>query len=118
MHPSSLLSLAILLLMGSLLHAQSVPAERSKLLEFFETKIRPVLAENCFDCHGPKKQKGGIRLDRKEFIFKASEEPLIAPGHPEKSLLLRAIRHEVEHKMPPAPRKQLPAAVLEDFATW
>src|SRR4051812_4918750 len=30
---------------------------------FFETKVRPVLAENCFKCHGDTKQKGGLRLD-------------------------------------------------------
>ena len=35
----------------------------AEALKFFETKVRPILAENCFKCHGPAKQKGGLRLD-------------------------------------------------------
>ena len=41
----------------------SGPPLDPKDAEFFETKIRPVLAENCFSCHGPRKQKAGLRLD-------------------------------------------------------
>ena len=31
--------------------------------EFFEAKVRPVLADNCLECHGAEKHKGGLRLD-------------------------------------------------------
>src|ERR1022692_2442044 len=113
------LSLAIFLLLASILHAQPSAAERAKLLEFFETKVRPVLADNCFSCHGNlAKPKGGVRLDRKEFVFKTSDEPLIVPGHPEKSLLVKAIRHEIESKMPPPPKQKLSAQMIEDITTW
>ena len=110
-----LFSLAILLVLVPTLHAQP---ERAKLLEFFETRIRPVLADNCFSCHGAVKPKGGIRLDRKEFILKASDEPFIVPGHPEKSLLVKAIRHEIDNKMPPPPKTKLSAQAIEDITTW
>ena len=69
---------------------------RARHLEFFEKKVRPVLADHCFSCHGGAKVKGGVRLDRKDFVFKMSDEPLIVPGHPEKSLLVKAIRHEID----------------------
>ena len=112
------LAVAILFLTISFLHAQSAGPDRMKLLDFFEKKIRPVLADNCFSCHAGAKHKGGIRLDRKEFVFKESDEPLIVPGHPHKSLLFRAIRHEIENKMPPPPRNKLSAQAIEDIATW
>jgi hypothetical protein len=117
MHKKLVLVITLLLAIGSSSFAQA-PADRAKLHEFFETKIRPVLAERCFECHGPTKQKGGIRLDRKEFVFKASTEPLIVPGDPQKSLLIQAIRHENETKMPPPPKERLPETVIGDFVTW
>ncbi len=109
-------SFAVLFCCTSFLHAQP---ERAKLLEFFETKVRPVLADNCFSCHGNlPKPKGGVRLDRKEFVFAPSDEPLIVPGHPEKSLLIKAIRHETDHKMPPPPKTKLSAQAIDDITTW
>jgi mono/diheme cytochrome c family protein len=108
----------VVCMMPSAALAQSTEADREKLFEFFETKVRPVLAENCFSCHGATKPKGGIRLDRKEFIFKQRDEPLIVPGQPEKSLLVRAIRHETDYKMPPAPKMKLNAQTIDDIAAW
>ena len=97
----------------------TAPADRAKLHEFFESKIRPVLADKCYSCHGPTKQKGGIRLDRKEFVFKSSAEPLIVPGDPRKSPLIQAIQHGGEIKMPPPPKEQkLAANVIDDFVAW
>jgi hypothetical protein len=115
--PRILLATAALLVSASMAHAQ---ADRAKLLEFFEKKVRPVLADNCYECHSGngKKPKGGVRLDRKEFVFKASEETIVVPGHPEKSLLVKAIRHEIDAKMPPPPKAKLSAQVIEDITTW
>src|ERR1017187_7595041 len=98
-----LLSLALLFLLDGSVRAQPSAAERAKVLEFFEKKIRPVLADKCFSCHGGEKVKGGVRLDRKDAVFKKSDEPLIVPGHPDKSLIVKAIRHEIDAKMPPPP---------------
>jgi cytochrome c553 len=117
MHKHLLIAIILLVAAGSPSLAQA-PADRAKLHEFFETKIRPVLAERCFSCHGPDKQKGGIRLDRKEFVFKASTEPLIVLGDPQKSPLIQAIQHVGEIKMPPPPKEKLPATVIADFVTW
>ncbi|MFL5339703.1 MAG: c-type cytochrome domain-containing protein, partial [Gemmataceae bacterium] len=83
---------------------------------FFETRIRPVLVERCYECHGEKKQKGGLRLDSKAALLKGGDSgPAVVPGNPDDSLLMRALRHETV-KMPPDAR--LPDAVLADFATW
>ena len=39
-------------------------------VEFFESRVRPVLATHCISCHGPKAQKGGLRLDSREALLR------------------------------------------------
>ncbi len=85
---------------------------------FFETKIRPVLASVCFQCHGGKKTSDNLRVDTREALIKGGDSgPAIVPGHPEKSLLVRAIRYGDDGlKMPPD--KKLSDAVVADFERW
>ena len=62
--------------------------------EFFEARVRPVLAENCFSCHGPLKQKSGLRLDSRSALLKGSENgPVIDSGEPGNSRLIQAVRN-------------------------
>jgi hypothetical protein len=69
--------------------------------QFFEQNIRPLLAENCYSCHGDKKQKGGLRLDSLEAILKGGASgPAVVPGKPDESLLVEAINYK-ELEMPP-----------------
>src|SRR5947208_861132 len=87
-----------------LLAAPAVAADKPspEAVEFFETKVRPVLTENCYSCHGEKKQSGGLRLDSKDALLKGGDTgPALVPGKARESLLVRAIRHEGELKMPP-----------------
>jgi hypothetical protein len=85
---------------------------------FFETKIRPVLADSCFKCHGGTKTSHGLRVDSREALIKGGKNgPAIVPGDPLKSLLIRAIRHTVDDlQMPPG--KALPDAAVADLAAW
>ena len=71
-------------------------------LRFFETNVRPVLVEHCQKCHGSKKQWAGLRLDSREALLRGGDSgAAIVPGEPNKSLLIRAVRHEDENlKMP------------------
>ncbi|MEC9081519.1 MAG: DUF1553 domain-containing protein [Verrucomicrobiota bacterium] len=89
-------------------------------LEFFENKIRPILAEHCYKCHSTrsKKLKGGLYLDNREQAFKGGESgPSIAPGQADSSLLYRAILYKEESlEMPPT--RKLPDAVIADFKKW
>src|SRR5438067_2393697 len=67
---------------------------------FFETKVRPLLADNCFKCHGgpgqgEKKVRGNLRLDSLGAVLEGGDQgPAIVPGHPEKSLLIKAISYD------------------------
>ncbi len=89
--------------------------------DFFETKIRPVLAEQCYECHSAsaKKLKGGLRVDgRKELLAGGDTGPALVPGKPESSLLLAALAHrDLELAMPPK-KARLPEAVIADFERW
>src|SRR5262245_65732 len=84
---------------------------------FFESKIRPVLAEQCYQCHSTGgKQRGGLMLDSRDGVRKGGDHgPALAPGKPNDSLLIKALRH-LEPKMPP--KGKLPDAVVADFVKW
>ncbi len=73
--------------------------------EYFRTKVRPVLEAACFKCHSHQanKSKGGLVVDSLASLVKGGESgPALVPGEPEKSLLVKAIRHDDEQlKMPP-----------------
>ena len=72
-------------------------------IEFFEKKVRPILAANCHKCHGPKKQEGELRLDSRANLLKGGETgPVVVPGHPAKSELIAAINYGADSfQMPP-----------------
>lgn len=88
--------------------------------EFFESRIRPILAQECYECHSAAtKSKGGLLLDSREGWMKGGDSgAVIVPGDPGASLLLRSIRHEVEDLKMPKAGAQLDAQVIEDFRRW
>ena len=62
-------------------------------LRFFETKVRPLLVAECFECHSTDKAEGGLRLDTATTIRAGGDSgAAIVPGNPEQSLLVNAIR--------------------------
>src|ERR1700722_4127782 len=68
--------------------------------DFFENKVRPVLAENCYDCH-TSAEMGGLRVDSRERLLQGGKSgPAVMPGDPDKSLLIQAIRQTGDLKMP------------------
>jgi hypothetical protein len=85
---------------------------------FFEKRVRPVLVARCFKCHGSdSKAKGGLRVDSRAALLRGGDRgPALHPGKPEESLLIRALHHDGEVKMPP--RSKLPAREIADLTTW
>jgi hypothetical protein len=86
---------------------------------FFEQKIRPLLAERCFKCHGDaEKPKGGLRLiSRKGWELGGDTGPAVVPGKPETSLLIKAVRYaDTDLQMPPAGK--LPEAEIKLLEEW
>lgn len=95
----------------------SDPAPDDKqTLQFFETKVRPLLAEHCFQCHGTKKQNGGLRLDSRAAILAGGEAgPAIIPHDPAESLLIEAIHYE-SLEMPPD--QKLSSGQIQILTEW
>ncbi len=86
-------------------------------LQFFETRIRPLLAENCHSCHGSKKQWAGLRLDNRASVLKGGESgPAIVPGKPEESLLIQAVKQDGDIVMPP--EGELTERQIADLSEW
>ena len=89
-------------------------------LEFFEKKIRPVLAKHCFKCHSTKakKLKGGLRLDYRDGVLKGGDSGAVAqPGKPMASRLVEAINYDnVDLEMPPSGK--LSKAQIADLTEW
>jgi mono/diheme cytochrome c family protein len=85
--------------------------------EFFENKIRPILANNCFGCH-TNSQLGGLRLDTLEAMKKGGKRgPAIVIGDPEKSLLINAVRQtDPDLKMPSGGK--LKTQEIADLEAW
>ena len=83
--------------------------------------IHPVLAEHCVSCHGPEKQKGGLRLDSREMALRGGESygPAIVPGKSEESPLLLFMAHlEPDMEMPPKKEDKLSDETRSIVRTW
>ena len=116
--------LVVLLALSSgtdeVLSVEAAPPDR-KSVEFFESRIRPVLVSKCYACHSQgaakeKKLKGKLLLDSKAGVLAGGESgPAIVPGKPEESLLIEAIRHD-SLEMPP--NERLNENVISDFVKW
>ncbi len=87
--------------------------------EFFEAKVRPILALHCYECHGPASGAGKskLRVDSLPALLKGGRSgPAIVPGSPEQSLLILAVRHEGDVSMPP--KKKLAEREIDALASW
>src|SRR5271170_4973735 len=72
-----------------------------KQIEFFETKVRPVLAGTCQKCHGAADHKGGLRLDSRDAVLKGGDSgAAVVPGKPDSSPMIEAINYR-GLEMPP-----------------
>jgi hypothetical protein len=114
----------VLALSGSLIFCSTSWADEKPTpdaINFFETKIRPVLVEHCYKCHSADALKADnlqseLLLDTREGIRKGGESgPTVVPGDVKASALIAAIRHET-FEMPP--KSKLPKAVIDDFVKW
>lgn len=100
---------------GSLLWATGLLASD---LEFFEKQVRPLLADRCYECHGSKKQQGGLRLDTAAGRTRGGDSgPAWVAGNPAASRLVQAVRWgDPDLQMPP--KKPLPDEEVRILEEW
>jgi hypothetical protein len=100
--------------------AEAIVPAHSRIPAFVED-VQPMLQRRCGACHGPEKQRGGLRLDGLEPLLRGGEDgAVLVPGNSQASpivqRLLRPLGHE-DH-MPPATREQPAAAEIELLSKW
>jgi mono/diheme cytochrome c family protein len=100
-----------------LIPALTAAAFAQSSADFFETRVRPVLAKNCYGCHTDSKM-GGLRLDSADSVKQGGKSgPPIVAGKPDESLLIQAIRQTHERlKMPPSGK--LKDTEIADISEW
>jgi hypothetical protein len=104
-----------MVVLSAVVDAAPTPAQ----VEFFEQRIRPILAGECYECHGAEKQEGGLRLDSREAVREGGDSgPALVVGNPGDSRLIQSLVHsDVDSRMP-KDRLPLPAGVIADFKRW
>jgi hypothetical protein len=116
MHRSrSFIGAMILLAAGTMAVGQEAKPDPAAI-QFFEMKVRPLLADTCYECHGSQKQKASLRLDSAAALKKGGDSgPVVVPGNPAESLLIKAVKHEGP-KMPP--KKKLKPEEIAVLTEW
>jgi len=101
----------------ALFAAAALADDSREALDYFEQEVRPILVDTCQKCHGREKQESDLRLDSREAMLKGGiSGEAIVPGQPEKSLLIAAIRHEGDTKMPP--KDKLKESQIAAITRW
>lgn len=97
--------------------ADEVESPTAAQLEFFETRIRPLLVERCFDCHGADTQEAGLRLDsRSAWLAGGDSGTAVVPGNPAASHVIEAVGYRGSLQMPPDGK--LADAEIESLTQW
>ena len=105
-----------LLLGASMLFVR--PASAQSPEELFETRVRPVLAGSCFECHG-RLRRGGLRLNSRDAMLRGGDTgPAIIPGDPSGSLLIQTVRHEIDGQEMPRDEDPLTPQQIEGLIEW
>ena len=106
------------------LQAEEAPVQPStEDLAFFESKVRPVLAGKCYECHSAAAQekgklKAGLYVDSREGLMAGGDSgPALLPGNPQESLLIKVLRHEIKDAEMP-PKGKLDDSAIADLAKW
>jgi hypothetical protein len=92
------------------------PEPSADQVKFFEEKVRPILAENCYKCHGSEKQKGSLRLDLREAVLAGGESgPVLVPGKPHESALVDAVKWQTLEMPPTGKLSESQVATLTEW---
>ncbi|HTI49691.1 MAG TPA: PSD1 and planctomycete cytochrome C domain-containing protein [Planctomycetaceae bacterium] len=109
-----------LLFLGAvLLFGAAVTAADDDPESLFETRVRPLLVETCFRCHGGEKTAFGLRVDSREALLKGGKNgPAVVPGKPDWSRLLTVLEYRDDGEFQMPPEGKLPAETIAAVALW
>ena len=102
------------------LAAEPTVVDERAAAEFFEKKIRPLLAKHCYECHAHDKagDSGQLAVDSRAALLKGGDRgPILVAGKPDESLLLKAVKYG-DPKLQMPPEGKLPDAEIELLTNW
>ena len=108
---------------GVAISGGAAKAEDAEGMEFFETRVRPLLAKRCFGCHSRQaeeagKLKAGLKLDDLAGMLKGGDTgPVLVPGDPEASAIIEAVRYKNDDLSMP-PKGKLPDGEIAILTQW
>jgi mono/diheme cytochrome c family protein len=106
-------------LAAELLATCAVQAQTADQVEFFESRIRAVLATHCFKCHVGEKRESGLQLDSREGLLAGGDRgPALVPGDVENSRLIQAVRHLPDAELQMPPDEKLRDDQIADLEAW
>jgi mono/diheme cytochrome c family protein len=87
---------------------------------FYESKVRPILEDHCFDCHGEDKQKNKLRLDTAVGILRGGEsgEPLLVRGVSAESYIIKRVTSANAKEVMPPKGERLTAEQVATLRAW
>ena len=105
---------ALMLVLG--LVGSQLSAAEEEALKDFESQVRPLLIDHCVKCHGPQKQRGGLRVDVRTSMLAGGESgAAIVPGRADESVLLQKI---LSGEMPPQGEPRLTENQIQSIRRW
>ena len=115
---AQLASACLVLLVAPTVCAEEPVANEASHVEFFESKVRPLLVNRCYECHSGISQalRAGLKLDSRAGLLEGGDSgPAVVPGKPDESLLIQAVRYEA-NEMPP--KGKLSNAQIAALTKW
>lgn len=105
------------LVLGSIASANQETNSKEQF-EFFEKRVRPILVERCYECHGAKEASGGLRLDHRDGLIVGGDSgAALVPNNPDASLMVRAVKYsDADLQMPPT--GAIPATEIAVLEEW
>ena len=111
------ITVLLAVVLGSGLVVSAASAQSSD--DFFETRVRPVLAQKCAECHSDQRRRGGLKVSTLDDLLRGGRAgPAIIPGDPDNSLLIQVVRHEIDELEMPQDADPLTAREIAGLAEW
>jgi mono/diheme cytochrome c family protein len=101
--------------------AQAAQQPAPDSVDFYTTRVQPILSANCYRCHAGLNHRGGLSMATRDSFLKGGHDgAVIVPGHPEQSLLVKLIRHEgpANDPMPMPPKGKLSDDDIATITQW
>ena len=119
--PAAALTATLLLAAAAFAPHALTASQETTPATLYTTKVQPILATNCYKCHGGMNHRGGLSVDSKGGLLKGGHSgPAVVPGDPANSLLVKLIRHEgpADDPRPMPPRGKLNDLEIATIEEW